>query len=294
MYWREGLLVGQHHLLAGAGAGSFQTASLRYAKNKWAVAANAHSYVVQTFADLGLLGVAVMLALLVMWGVAAVRPLGMRGRNPGPEHRSESAAMFTLLAVVVIFGVHSAIDWTWYVPGVALPALLCAGWLAGRGPLDQRIERLARPRRVAGAPGAYAVVTALVALALAGVWLTVQPLRAADADAAAVTAGINGNTRTAFADARAGAGENPKSTAPLYELSALYSQIGEPARARAELLDAVSLQPSNPDTWAQLGEFDLETRHLPRVALPELIRAHTLDPADASIAQALAAARSAR
>ena len=107
--------------------------------------------------------------------------------------------MFTLLAVVVIFGVHSAIDWTWYVPGVALPALLCAGWLAGRGPLDQRIGRLARPRRVTAAPGAYAAVIALVAVAFAGVWFTVQPLRAADADAAAVTASISGNTRTAFA-----------------------------------------------------------------------------------------------
>ena len=43
VYWREGLLVGEHHVLAGAGAGSFQTASLRYAKNKYAVAAHAHS-----------------------------------------------------------------------------------------------------------------------------------------------------------------------------------------------------------------------------------------------------------
>ena len=135
-YWREGLLVGEHHLLVGAGAGSFQTASLRYAKDKQAFAAQAHSFVIQTFADLGLLGVVVMLALLVSWGVAAARPLGIRGPPAGPEDGAESAGMFTLLAVVVIFGVHSTIDWTWYVPGVALPALLCAGWLAGRGPLD--------------------------------------------------------------------------------------------------------------------------------------------------------------
>ena len=50
-----------------------------------------------------------------------------------------------MLCLVVVFGVHSFVDWTWYVPGDACVALLCAGWLAGRGPL-------ARPRR--GAPAA--------------------------------------------------------------------------------------------------------------------------------------------
>jgi cytochrome c-type biogenesis protein CcmH/NrfG len=42
--------------------------------------------------------------------------------------------------VVLIFGVHSAIDWTWFVPANAATALLCAGWMAGRGPLRARLE----------------------------------------------------------------------------------------------------------------------------------------------------------
>jgi hypothetical protein len=41
-----------------------------------------------------------------------------------------------MLCLVAVFGVHSLVDWTWYVPGDAFVALLCAGWLAGRGPLD--------------------------------------------------------------------------------------------------------------------------------------------------------------
>ena len=43
--------------------------------------------------------------------------------------------MLAMLCIVVVFGVHSFADWTWYVPGDAFVALLCAGWLAGRGPL---------------------------------------------------------------------------------------------------------------------------------------------------------------
>ncbi len=43
--------------------------------------------------------------------------------------------MLSMLCLVVVFGAHSLIDWTWYVPGDACVALLCAGWLAGRGEL---------------------------------------------------------------------------------------------------------------------------------------------------------------
>ena len=50
--------------------------------------------------------------------------------------------MVTLLAIVVVFGVHSFVDWTWFVPGNAVLALLCAGWLVGRGPTDEPIVRL--------------------------------------------------------------------------------------------------------------------------------------------------------
>ena len=50
--------------------------------------------------------------------------------------------MATLLSICVVFGVHSFVDWTWFVPGNAVLALLCAGWLAGRGPTDEPIVRL--------------------------------------------------------------------------------------------------------------------------------------------------------
>ena len=43
--------------------------------------------------------------------------------------------MVALGLIVVGFGIESTLDWTWYFPGVGVPVLLCAGWLAGRGPL---------------------------------------------------------------------------------------------------------------------------------------------------------------
>ena len=86
----------------------------------------------------------------------------------------ERVALVTLFTVVVIFGVHSLIDFTWFVPGNALPALLAAGFLAGRGPLGagQPLPRPLRwrvhhglrdPARVTGA-------VAAIALALVASW----------------------------------------------------------------------------------------------------------------------------
>jgi hypothetical protein len=45
--------------------------------------------------------------------------------------------MIALAATVVAFGLQSTLDWTWFFAGVAVPVLLCAGWLAGRGPLQE-------------------------------------------------------------------------------------------------------------------------------------------------------------
>ena len=143
-YWHEGLTVGDHALLAGVGADGFGTAQYRY-EDDTVPAADAHSYVIQTFADLGLIGLALSLGLLIAWLIASARPLRRRHhQNRGGEDdvdatSAERAGMWALLCAAFAFGVGSTVDWTWFYPGVAVPALVCAGWLAARGPLDQRV-----------------------------------------------------------------------------------------------------------------------------------------------------------
>ena len=67
-----------------------------------------------------------------------------------PAYTPERIGMLTMLCIVIVFGVHSFADWTWYVPGDAFVALLCAGWLAGRGPLPA--GNLAAPAGRRGPP----------------------------------------------------------------------------------------------------------------------------------------------
>src|SRR5206468_1097210 len=69
--------------------------------------------------------------------------------------------------VAIVFGLHSAIDWTWFVPGPAVMALVAAGLAAGRGPVGERLAEAAGAARAAAEPTA-AAPPALVGATAAG------------------------------------------------------------------------------------------------------------------------------
>jgi hypothetical protein len=281
-YWSQGLTVGEHSLFKGVGARGFGTARTRYSTDALPVA-DAHSYAIETFADLGLLGVGLSLALLVAWGIAAQRPLvapAVRAR----EHPGERAGLAALLATVVIFGISSLIDWTWFIPGVTIPALLAAGWLAGRGPLHEPVGLSERRRSPVRSPAAGAGLVALVAVALAAGWFIWQPLHSADADSSAISELLAGHGAQALADARAAVAADPVSADALSDLAAVYGGLGNPTAARAELVKATSVQPENPATWIALAQFDLR-RGAPKAAISSVSRALALDPGSAEANQ---------
>jgi O-antigen ligase/polysaccharide polymerase Wzy-like membrane protein len=291
LYWSEGIKVGEHALFKGVGALGFAIARTRYA-NELAYAVHAHSYVVQTFADLGLLGLVLSLALLVSWGVSAARAIAWRTpwTSLNAAQVGEREGLIALVLVVVAFGVQSTIDWTWFFPGVAIPVLLCAGWLSGRGPLSAPVGIAARRASLLARPAIAAGVTAIAAVSLLLAWLIWQPLSSADSIASAENAAVNKDFSAAFADAHAAAGSDPLALEPLFVLSELYLSVRNRAAARAELVKAVQLQPENSQSWYQLGSFDLATGQVRR-ALPSLRRAFVLDPTVPQTGQALATAR---
>jgi hypothetical protein len=296
VYWHQGLSVGAHHLLTGAGELGFGIARLRYTTSA-AKTDQAHSYLIQTFADLGLVGIVLTLALLVAWCRAALRPLTPRvpWHALTAQQAAERRGLVALAAVVVVFGIQSALDFTFYFPGVTIPALLCAGWLAGRGPLRAPVGRRAGPVRLLQRPGAGALVTGILAVALLGAWVMWQPLRSTQAVAASES-----DSQHAFIHAQAAASADPLAIDPHYRLAALYQAVGAPAKARAEYLRATRIQPDNPQPWVWLAIFEAQTGQ-PRAARAAAERVLALDhvppaprgdlytrPAAAIIAQATA------
>jgi hypothetical protein len=328
-YWNEALEVFQDHPALGAGAGGYRTARLRYRTETLEVR-HAHGYIVQTLADLGIVGLLITLALLFTWMAAAGRathPFNRRWTSwrelrsapdplrsgPDPEstgeeegkrrgglqswrrigwrrvdapYTPERIGLLSMLCVVVVFGVHSLADWTWYVPGNACVALLCAGWLAGRGPIDSRAEEGISSAEQASVearhwgpprkdPRSIGIACAVIVAALLAAWAQWQPLRSEDAAQEALTL-IQHNPARALAAAHLAVDRDPLSAQARFTLAKVQQDAGQGALAKATLERAVKMQPSNPQTWLALGEYDLASD--PQAALNELHAAIHLNP----------------
>jgi hypothetical protein len=292
-YWEEALKVHEKSTLVGTGAGSYATTRTRYRNNGDLIVRHAHGYFVQTLSDLGWVGIGLTLLTGLIWVLTAARTLGARARDRGLPFDAERVGLWTMATVVVVFGVHSAIDWTWFVPGNVLPVLLLAGWVAGCRPLRARLagrEEVmasvadpadpARPRwrRMAPAPipgvlAALAVITGLVAA-----WTAYQPVRAENLGDEAIAQADRGAYEEAVATADRAVDVNPISVEPLFELAAIQQARGQTPEAKAALIKATEVQPGSAETWRRLGQFRLDALSEPRSALKDFQVAYYLDP----------------
>jgi O-antigen ligase len=291
LYWSYALDVFNANPVSGAGAGAYAVAAQKYMTGP-AKSLNAHGYLVQTLSDLGLVGLALSLAVAFGWGIAAVRAAGaFRPRAPGGD-AAERIGLLTLIAVVVTFAVHSAVDWTFYVAGDAVIALLCAGWVAGRGPVRERASagRLSLAR-LGRSPLAAAGAATAIAVALVIAWSQWQPLRSEQVAAAGSlelgaaivlnsndTAAARRELAVARADELAAVSRDPLDITPLINLAGVYIQAGDTTLGQQTLERAVKLQPSNAASWFALWELDSSIPRYAKVGARALAVAYRLYP----------------
>ncbi len=151
-YWRVAWHEYEAHPVLGSGAGSFQRSWLRLRPAPLPVL-DAHSLYLETLAELGPLGLALLAAALALPVVAAVRA------RADPL----AAAAFGGYAAFVV---HAAQDWDWELPAVTVAGLACAAALLLLAEREPR-RALARAGRTVAV--GIAAALALVALgALAG------------------------------------------------------------------------------------------------------------------------------
>jgi len=110
-YWRVALRSFAEHPLRGAGSGGFQAEWLRERPFREGVR-DAHSLYLETAAELGLVGLALL--ALVFGGVASA------ARRAGP-------AFAGTLATLAAWALHAGLDWDWEMPALTLVAVVLAG-----------------------------------------------------------------------------------------------------------------------------------------------------------------------
>jgi len=282
-YWSEALRMFRDHAEKGVGAGGYATARPRYRRDTLDVR-HAHGYGVQTLADLGWIGGAISLALLAAWLAAALVSTGLLPRDRGRPYPPERVGLLTMVAIVVVFGVHSFVDWTWFIPGNAVVAILLAGWVAGRGPLAAEAAGEAAPAPLEPpdawrrSPVRLGLAVGSVALALVAAWAVWQPQRSQTASDAGFDALAKNNLVAARADAQTARSRDPLALDPLTVLSIVQQRSGDKQAALESLRQAVRMQPANSQTWLALGTFQADQLHRYRDAKRSMAAAVYLDP----------------
>ena len=119
-YWRVAARTVLDHPLQGAGAGSFRVEWLRERPFRESVR-DAHSLYFETAAELGLVGLLLLAALLAGALLAVRRALD-----------ADAALAAGPAAALAVWVVHAGVDWDWEMPALTLVAVLLAGMLLAR------------------------------------------------------------------------------------------------------------------------------------------------------------------
>ncbi len=274
LYWRQALDAHRLQPLRGVGAGGFGPIQANIRGPYPFPVAHAHGWVPQTLADGGWITLGLQVAFGVTWLLAALRALGawgpLRRRKQDPEHGGTAA----MVAVVGVFAATAVLDWTWFIPAVALPVALFVGWVAGRGP-ERAFDGIA-PDPAPTVPvertrSWYAVHGPIAALVLvvtvASLVSVVQPWRAERTANAALEALDSGDTARAEQLAEKSASINPLDNRADYTLAQVRVAQGRIPEARELHRDALALEPSVVASWQRWAEFELRVGNDPQEAL---------------------------
>jgi O-antigen ligase len=119
-YWKVALKVAADHPIAGVGTSGFAVEWLKR-RDIDDAARDAHSLELETLAELGLVGFALLCALLISVALAARR-----------VHRYDPGLAAGPIAGLTLWALHAAIDWDWEMPALTLAAVVLAGMLVSR------------------------------------------------------------------------------------------------------------------------------------------------------------------
>lgn len=242
------------HPLGGLGSGGYEQYWLQHRPSILKVR-DAHSLYLETLAELGPAGLALLLLVLAAPIAAAVRAR----RQP---------LVPVAFGAYVAYLLHAGADWDWELAGVTLTALLCGVALIVSGMPEAGPRPLSARLRAAGflaalALGGLAVVGAIGSSALA---------RSADA------AG-RGDWAEAASQARTAGHFAPWSTEPLRALGQAELARGDLAAARASFERAVARDAGDWALW-----LDLARASEGRARLEALAGAERLNPLSPEIA----------
>jgi O-antigen ligase len=253
--------------LGGRGAGSFEAWWAAHGSLATFVK-DAHSLYLQTLAEMGLIGLALLLAALVGGIVAGVSRLR---RSPGDERVTTASVLAAFIAYVFAAG----IDWVWELPAVTLVGVACLGLLvlpAHGAPVRPTVRTKRRGRHVRVLLPSVVLIATVLALLSEGDQLIGQAkIKASQA------ATSHRELRTAFADAVDARDLQPWAATPYLQIALVAEQQQRLATASQAIADATARAPDDWRLWLVRSRIEAKRGRI-GPALKALRRAEALNP----------------
>jgi O-antigen ligase len=230
--WESALDALAAHPAQGVGPGTFEFWWQREGAGTENVE-DAHSLPLELAAELGLPGLALLLAFL---GGALALALRARGSLSRPD---DFAAGIAMTAAFIVFLFSSSVDWMWEETAVGALALggIAVAAAGGSPPLPRRV-REGRIGPAWGRPAIVAVAIAAAALQVQGIAST-QQLRQSQSALAA------GDTSRARDRAESAIDWQPWAATPHAQLAVIHAEAGRLTAAEDEIAVAIDREPTN-------------------------------------------------
>jgi hypothetical protein len=230
-FWRVALDAFDEKPLLGHGAGTYQFSWAQHRSIDAAVH-NAHSLYLEAFAELGLAGGLLLIALvlaLLWFGFSAWRAAA----------GSERDRYAVLVAVMLAFAVGAGIDWFWEIAALGAVFFLAAGVL-----VSARCAQLAKaPQR--GGEGAFGLVIGGLALAWIAAIALIGPLLVDHEVKASQSAAASGDLTSAVNHAKTARSIEPFAASSYVQLGLLAELQRDYPTAVTRFTDAVEREADN-------------------------------------------------
>jgi hypothetical protein len=226
--WHTAWQETKAHPWLGSGAGTYDIYWFQHRRVPWTMH-DAHNLYLETLAELGPIGLLLLVVVLAVPLVAATRA------RASPL----AAAAF---GGYIAYLLHAAVDWDWEMPAVTLAALFCGFALIAAARREERLRRL-RPVTLGASLAAAMGLVALALLGLLGNSAVSASSRAARAE----------NWATAASQARRAMDFAPWSSEPWRKLAEAQRGGGDSAASSASFRTALAKEPRDWTLWFELA-----------------------------------------
>jgi hypothetical protein len=255
--WAVSIDLFERHPLGGIGAGTFEFAWNQDPRRSSHVV-DAHSLYLESFAELGLPGGLLILAVVGVLLTAALRA------PPRETDGTARAATAGAAAAFLVFCIAAGVDWIWESTAVCGLALVL-GTLA----VADAAPSIARVRWPIRGGLAVAAVTAIA--------VQLPLFAAATAIRSSQEAARQGRFVDALGDATDAAGSESWGASGFLQRALVLEQVGRLGPAEVAAQRATELEPTNWQLWLVLGRIRAERGHV-KPALAAVGRARSLNP----------------